>query len=147
MSNVVFFDMFILMRLSPKVLWKNMKNLPFLKMNFQNSFQGVEYCWILGCQALWYWIGKKRIIYPPHFVNDLSRKIFLMIYFGNRPNFIVRLPLFLYFLGSICIPILSFLGFDVIISEVNLIFLIKLFSHKTKKSRQKFKYLKNKKSF
>ena len=73
MSNVVFFDMFILMRLSPKVLWKNMKNLPFLKMNFQNSFQGVEYCWILGCQALWYWIGGPLILRQnPKKENNLS---------------------------------------------------------------------------
>ena len=31
--------------------------------------------------------------------------------------------------------------------EINLIFLIKLFSYMTKKFKQKFKYLENKKSF
>ena len=37
--------------------------------------------------------------------------------------------------------------FDVINLEINLIFLIKLFCYMTKKSRQKFKYLENEKSF
>ena len=36
---------------------------------------------------------------------------------------------------------------DVIKLEINLIFLMKLFCYMTKKSRQKFKYLENEKSF
>ena len=43
---------------------------------------------------------------------------------------------------SICFP-----GCDIINFEVNLIFLIKPIFNKTKKSRQKCKYLENKKSF
>ena len=38
-------------------------------------------------------------------------------------------------------------GFDVINFKINLIFLIKLFLHMTKMSKQKFKYLKNEKRF
>ena len=46
-----------------------------------------------------------------------------------------------------CIEIVCFPGFDVINSEVNLIFLIKPFLYIDEKSRQKFKYLENEKSF
>ena len=56
----------------------------------------------------------------------------------------------LYFLKypAICaLPLFFFPGCDVINSEINLIFLIKLFFYMTEKSRQKFKYLENKKRF
>ena len=43
--------------------------------------------------------------------------------------------------------IVYFPGWDVINFEINLIFLIKVFSYETKKSKQKFKYLENEKSF
>ena len=39
------------------------------------------------------------------------------------------------------------IGSDVIDFEINLIFLIKLFSYTTQKSGQKFKYLENENSF
>ena len=45
------------------------------------------------------------------------------------------------------IAIICFSDCDIINSEINLIFLIKLFFYMTKKSRQKFKYLDNEKSF
>ena len=84
---------------------------------------------------------------PPNFVYDFSRKMFLMLYSINWPNFIVWLPLLLEILGNMCITIICSPGCDVIKFEINLIFLIKLFCCLTEKSRHKFKYLKNEKSF
>ena len=46
-----------------------------------------------------------------------------------------------------CIAIVCFSGCDVINLEINLIFLIKPFFYMTRKSRQKFEHLENKKSF
>ena len=46
-----------------------------------------------------------------------------------------------------CIAIVCFPVCDAISFEINLIFLIKPFFYMTKKSRQKFKYLQNEKSF
>ena len=50
-------------------------------------------------------------------------------------------------LGNMCIGIACFPGCDVINFEINLIFLIKPFFYISKKLRQKFKYLDNKKIF
>ena len=41
------------------------------------------------------------IVSPPYFVYDFSRKMFLMLYSINWPNFIVWLPLLLEILGNI----------------------------------------------
>ena len=46
-----------------------------------------------------------------------------------------------------CIIIVFFLACDVIIFEINFIFLIKPFFYMTEKSRKKLEYLENKKSF
>ena len=46
-----------------------------------------------------------------------------------------------------CILIICFLDYDVINFEINLSFLVKQFFFVTIKSGQKFKYLKNEKSF
>ena len=43
------------------------------------------------------------IISPPHFVYDLSTKMFPVLYSSSRPNFIVWLPLLLEILGNMCI--------------------------------------------
>ena len=88
-----------------------------------------------------------RLVSPPHFVYDFSRKMFLMLHSINWPNFIVWLPLLLEILGIMFIAIVCFPGCDVIDFEINLIFQIKPFFYKTKTSRQKFKYLKNEKRF
>ena len=45
------------------------------------------------------------IVSPAHFVYDFSTKMFLMLYFINRPNFILWLPLLLEILGNMCIAI------------------------------------------
>ena len=47
----------------------------------------------------------KGIVFPPHFVYDFPRKIFLMPYSTNWPTFIVWLPLLLKILVNVCIPI------------------------------------------
>ena len=81
----------------------------------------------------------------PHFVYDSSRKMFVVLHFINWPRFIVRLLLLLE-MGNMYIIIVCELCFDVIKSEINLIFLIKPFRYMSKKSRQKLKYLENEKS-
>ena len=40
-----------------------------------------------------------------HFVYDVSRKLFLMLYSINLPNFIAWLPILLEILGSMCLAI------------------------------------------
>ena len=87
------------------------------------------------------------LVTPSHFVHDFSRKIFLLLYSINWPNSIAWLPLLLDILGNICFKIGCWPGSDVKKFEIELIFLIKSFCYMTKKSRQKFKYLENEKSF
>ena len=87
-----------------------------------------------------------RLVSPPHFVYDFSRKIFLMFYVTNWPNFIVWLTILLKIMHNMWITIVCEPGCDVINFEINLIFLIKLFSYMIKKSKQKFEYLENEKS-
>ena len=83
-----------------------------------------------------------RLVSPLHFVYDFWRKVFLMLYLLTDQIFLSDC---LYF--SMCITIVCWPGCDVIRFETNLIFLIKPFFYKTKKSRQKLKYLENKNSF
>ena len=66
-----------------------------------------------------------------------SRKMFLMLYFINEPNFIAWFPLLLEILSNICIYILGYKFWK------QPIFLIKPLFYMTKKSKQKLKYLKN----
>ena len=87
------------------------------------------------------------LVSPPHYVYDFSREIFLMLHSSNWPYFVAWLILVLEILGNTCITIVCQPGCDVIKFEINLIFLIKPFRYMTKKSRQKYKYLENKKSF
>ena len=87
------------------------------------------------------------IVTPPHFLNDFSRKMFLMLYSINWPNLIVWLPLLHEILSNICIAIVCFPVCDVINFEINLIFLIKPFFYMTENSRQKFKYFETEKGF
>ena len=65
------------------------------------------------------------IVSPPYFVYDFPRKMFLVLYSPNLPNFIAWLPLVLEILGNMCIAIVCFPGCDVINYEFILIFLIK----------------------
>ena len=45
------------------------------------------------------------LVFPPHFVYNFLRIMFLMLYSINWPNFIVWLPLFLEMLDNMCITI------------------------------------------
>ena len=72
------------------------------------------------------------IVSPPYFVSDFLRKMLLMLYSINRPNFIVTLHLLLEILGNMCNAIVSFPACDFISFEINHTFLIKLFLHDQK---------------
>ena len=67
------------------------------------------------------------LVSPPHFVYDFSRKIFLMLYSINWPNFIAWLLSLLEILGNRCIVIICFPFYDVMNFQMNLSFLIKPF--------------------
>ena len=69
-----------------------------------------------------------------------------MFYSNNRPHFIGYLSLFLEILENMCIAIVCFSDRDMNF-EINLIFLIKPFFYLTEKTRQKYKYPENEKSF
>ena len=62
-----------------------------------------------------------------HFLHNLWRKIFLLLYSINWPNFIVWLPLLCKILGNMCIEFFCKPGYDIMNFEVNCIFLIKPF--------------------
>ena len=83
----------------------------------------------------------------PDFMYNFFKKMFLMLYSVNWPNFIAWLTLLFKILVNMCIAFVCQPGCVVIDFEVNLIFLIKPFSYITKMPIQKFKYLENKKSF
>ena len=88
-----------------------------------------------------------ELVSLPHFTHNFWRKIFLLLYSINWPNFIVWLPLLCEIFGNKCIAIVCKSGCNVMNFGVNLIFLIKPFSYITKKSWQKLKYFENEKKF
>ena len=45
------------------------------------------------------------IVSPPHFKNDFSRKMVLMLYSINWPNFVIWFPLFVEILAKMCLVI------------------------------------------
>ena len=69
----------------------------------------------------------QRIVFLAHFVYDFSRKMFLMLYSINWPNFIAWLCLLLEILGNMCIGIVCVPGCDVMDFDINLIFQIESF--------------------
>ena len=77
------------------------------------------------------------IFSTPHFVLNFSRKMWLMLYSINWPNFNVSLPSVFGILGNVCIAIVCFPSSDAVNFEINLIFLIKPFFYKTKKTKTK----------
>ena len=77
-----------------------------------------------------------------HFVHH-----FLVLYSITSSDFIVWLPLLLETSSNMCIVIVCYPVRHVINFETYLSLLIKPFSYMTKKSEQKFRYLKNEKSF
>ena len=82
------------------------------------------------------------MVSPQHFVYE---KMFLMLFSIKWPNFINWLHLLLEILVNMCITIVCCPGCDAINIEINLIFFMKSFFYMTKKSRQNFKYIENKK--
>ena len=89
------------------------------------------------------------LVYPPYFVYDFSRIMFLMLYSSNWSNSIVWLLLLLEILDNVITMYYNCLLTRLwrLKLEINLIFQIKPFCYMTKKSRQKLKYLENEKSF
>ena len=82
-----------------------------------------------------------------HFGHGFSGEMFLMLYSINWPNFIPWLPLLHKISINMCIIIVCYPVCDVTNVHIYFSDLIKPFSYMTKKSEQKFKYLKNEKSF
>ena len=68
-----------------------------------------------------------ELVFLPHFLHNFWRKIFLLLYSINWPNFIVWLPLSCEILGNMRIAIACKPSCDVLNFEVSLIFLIKPF--------------------
>ena len=83
------------------------------------------------------------IVSPPYFVYNFSRKVFLILYSINWPNFIVWLPLHPSILGNMCTAIVYFPDCDIMNFEINLIFLIKHLLCMVKIYRQKYEYTEN----
>ena len=67
-----------------------------------------------------------RLVFPPCFVHDILKKMFLVLCCINWPNFIVWLPFLFEILCNMCIVIISFPVYDTMNFEDNLSFLIKL---------------------
>ena len=117
-----------------------------LSYNINKLYKTLDY-WSRDCLILIFLEKSLGKVSPPHFMYDFLRKMFFMLHSVNWPTFIAWLFLLLEILGNMCIAIVCFPDCDVINFEINLIFLIRLFFSLTKKSRQKFKYLENEKSF
>ena len=101
---------------------------------------------IVAPEMLWFFEKGMGLVSPPQFGHDFSRKIFLIFYYINQPNFIAWLSLFPKILGTMCIVIVCFSVCDVISFEIYLNFLIKPLFFMTKK-RQKDILSSNKKLF
>ena len=68
-------------------------------------------CWPLAFTSLkFFFLKKKRslgLVSLPHFLHYFWIELFLILYYINRPNFFVWLPLFLEILDNMCISIVS----------------------------------------
>ena len=79
---------------------------------------------------IWSFYIKKRglgLVFLYHTLHDIWRKVFLLLYSINWPNFIVWFHLLCDILGNMCIAIVCWPGCDVISFEINQSFLIRLF--------------------
>ena len=74
-----------------------------------------------------------RLVDPPHFAWDFSRKMFLVLYSISLSDW----PLLLEIFGNMCVVIICFPVYDVTNFEINLSFLIKLLFNMTEKARTK----------
>ena len=73
-----------------------------------------------------------ELVSLPHFLYDLWRQIFIMLYFINWPNFIAWLSLLFEVLFNMCLVFIFFLVSVIIYFEINHSFLIKSFFYITK---------------
>ena len=87
------------------------------------------------------------LVSPSYFVNDIWRKMSLMLYSNNCQNFITWLLLLLEILSNMCIAIVCWPGCDVMDFEINFIFVMKIFFLHDQKVMTKLKYLENENSF
>ena len=116
-----------------------------------NDFNDKDF--IFWLNNLMHTVLEENIVSPPHcvwfFKNVFKNfsKMFLMLCSINWANFFAWLSLLLEILVNLCIAIVCWPGCDVINLEIKVIFLIKPFYHMTKKSKQKFRYFENEKSF
>ena len=78
-----------------------------------------------------------ELVSLPYFLHNVWRKIFIMLYSMNWPNFIAWLPLFLKISGNMYIAIFYFPVCDVINFENNFSFLTKPLPYMTKKVKAK----------
>ena len=62
-----------------------------------------------------------ELVSLPHFLHDSWRRIFLLLYYINWPNFIDWLPLLSEILGNISIAVVCWPVYDIINFEINLI--------------------------
>ena len=99
---------------------------PYIKTKLQTT------CFHLILNFFKKWKGLE-LVSLPHFLHNLWRKIFILLYSINWPNCIVWLPLLCGILDNICIAIVCKPDCDVMNFEFNLIFLNKsLFLHDQK---------------
>ena len=86
------------------------------------------------CSVIFWFLEKCLGLFSiSYFLYDLSRKIFLVLYFNKCQYFIVWLISLLKMLGNVWLVITCFPVDDVIDFEINLSFLIKPFSYWSKK--------------
>ena len=90
-----------------------------------------------------------ELVSLPHVLHDFRRKIFLTLYFSNRPDQIYSPDCLASpeIMGNMCIVIICCPVYDVANFEINRNLPIESHFYITKKSGQNCKYLKNKKSF
>ena len=120
-----------------------------LRCNKYKLYKRLDYCYrdMLNFDFLGKGFGKSVSTIFSYFVYNFSRKMCLIFYFINWPNFIAWLLILCEMLVNMCIAIICQPGCDAINSEINFIFQINPFFYMIKKSRQKSKYLKDEKSF
>ena len=105
------------------IFWYN-----FIWAYNKNKLYNISDCWSRDMLNFDFFLWKGLVLASAsHFVYDFSRKIFLVLYSIDGPNFIFWLPLLLEILDNICIIIICCPVCDVINFEINLSFPIKPF--------------------
>ena len=92
----------------------------------KNKLYKVSRCWSRYMLNFDFFENGLRLVFPPCFVHDILKKMFLVLCCINWPNFIVWLPFLFEILCNMCIVIISFPVYDTMNFEDNLSFLIKL---------------------